>query len=174
VARPNPDSVALVERLKGLEFSFPDEALSPMSEPEVMAYANAMPGVVAALREAGFKAPYIEGTPRQVFGSIGLLADSMRATPGFDAALAKTGLPYADFRNRFMQVWAASYALSLDSSLAVFRAQGQDTLPDGKAVLQVFEPRIQASAKIPSENKELVRKYRVRLDLLRQVLVDTR
>lgn len=170
VARPKPDSVTFAERVKELEFDFPAEAQTPLTEPEVIAYANALPGVVAALKTAGFKAPYLEGPPREAFASIGRLADTMHSTPGFDAALEGAGLNYADFRSRFMQVWAAGYALSLDSSLAAFRAQGRDTLPDGKTVLQVFEPRIQACAKIPPENKELVRKHRARLDLLREVL----
>jgi hypothetical protein len=170
VVSPQSDSLALAERVKELQFNFPPEALAPMSEPEVIAYANALPGVVAALKTAGFKVPYLEGTPREVFGNIGQLADSMNATPGFAAALAKAGLQYAGFRTRFVQVWAAGYALSLDSSLAAFRAQGRDTLPDGKTVLLVFEPRIQACANIPPVNKELVRKYRARLDQLREVL----
>jgi hypothetical protein len=169
-AKPKPDSLAFAERAKELEFDFPAEALAPMSESEVAAYATALPGVVAALKKAGFKAPYLEGTPRQAFASIGLLADTMHSTPGFDAALARTGLKFTDFRSRFIQVWAAGYALSLDSSLDAFRAQGRDTLPEGNTVLTAFAPRIQACAKIPPRNKELVRQYRARLDLLREVL----
>lgn len=170
VAKPKPDSLAFAERAKELEFDFPAEALAPMSESEVAAYATVLPGVVAALKKAGFKAPYLEGTPRQAFASIGLLADTMHSTPGFDAALARTGLKFTDFRSRFIQVWAAGYALSLDSSLAAFRAQGRDTLPEDNTVLTAFAPRIQACAKIPPGNKELVRQYRARLDLLREVL----
>lgn len=164
------DSALQAERARELEFNFPVEALAPMTEPELVAYARTLPKVVAALKSAGFKAPYLEGAPRLVFANIGLLADSMNSTPGFGAALAEAGLNYADFRNRFMQVWAAGYALSLDSSLTAFRDQGRDTLPDGKTVLQMFEPRVQATARIPPGNKELVRKYRPLLDLLREVL----
>lgn len=60
VARPKPDSVTFAERVKELEFDFPAEAQTPLTEPEVIAYANALPGVVAALKADGFKAPYLE------------------------------------------------------------------------------------------------------------------
>ena len=129
VAPAKSDSAMLAERVKELEFNFPAEALAPMSEPEVVAYANALPGVVAALKKAGFKAPYLEGAPREVFANIGMLADSMKATPGFNAVLERSGLSDTDFRTRFMQTWAAGYALSLDSSLAAFHDQDATRCP---------------------------------------------
>jgi hypothetical protein len=164
------DSALAAERAKELEFSFPAEALAPMTESEIQAYVRTLPRVVSVLKAANFKAPYLEGSPRLVFAAIGLLADSMKATPGFSAALENSGMKYAVFRARFTQTWAAGYAVSLDSSLAAFREQGRDTLPDAPTVLAVFEPRIRACAQIPPANKELVRKYRAALDLLRRVL----
>jgi hypothetical protein len=168
--RPRADSVLLAERMKELEFTFPPEALAPLSEPQVVAYANALPGVVEVLRAAGFKAPYLEGTPREVYARMGWLADTMRAVPGFDSTLSRAGLSYSVFRSRFVQVWAAGYAIVLDSTVAALRSQESDTLPEVRGTLMVLGPWIRACSMIPPVNKGLARTYRPQLSALGKLL----
>jgi len=169
-ARPRADSVALAERMGNLEFSFPAEALAPMSEPQVVAYASALPGVVEVLRAAGFRAPYLEGTPREVYARLGWLADTMRAVPGFDSALFQAGLSYPAFRSRFTQVWVAGYAIVLDSTVTALRSQELDTLPEVRRTLMILGPWIRACSMIPPANKGLARTYRLQLSVLGSLL----
>ena len=171
VAVPQSESLKLAEQLKELAFDFPPEALDRLYEPEVSAYANALPALVVALKAAHFRPPYLEGArPREVFAQMGWLADTMRAAPGFDSALARYGLTARSFRATFLKVWAAGYAIALDSSIAAFKSRGGEAQPDGKRTLMLFQPRIDACAKIPPENIGLVRKYRDQLDILKQLL----
>lgn len=101
----------------GLPEGWPRETFAELSESELEAYADALPGVAAALKAVGFEP--LESEPPDLVTDMGVTIEAMKAVAGVEDSIKAAGLSWDSFRVTTYKVMAAENAMVLSIAAAM-------------------------------------------------------
>ncbi|MBM3330926.1 hypothetical protein FJY68_03630 [candidate division WOR-3 bacterium] len=143
---------------------WPKEALSPLSEDELVQFVKALPALSGALKAGKWETkPQREGT--SPLSTLTDLVEGMKVA-GINESLKPFG-GWARIRPTLYKVFAATAALVIDRASPEFvEGMKQDTTAGGRRSLQDFEFFKSACTQVPEANKQLVTRFQEQLQPL--------
>lgn len=141
----------------------PAYAFEPIAEAEGEKFFAALPGVAAALKEAGYAPEEKEG--EEIPAALTRVVGGMEEVAGVKEALEQSGTSWAEFGPTMHKVMAASAAFSLDMAVSM-SGQLADDSEEGKEMATYIEQAKAFCSKVPQENRQFVIQNMEKLEAL--------
>lgn len=140
---------------------WPTETFAELTKPEMDAYVKVLPGVMAALRKANFKA--VQSNPPDLVKDMGTTIEAMKTAAGVDDALKAGGSSWAAYRTATYKVMAATNAMVIGMAEAMM---SDSTSKEGKQAKAMFKAAKPVFDQVPKKNGEMLFTYMDQLKAL--------
>lgn len=136
---------------------WPAETFTELTKPEMDAYANVLPTVIAALKQANFEP--CQSKPPDLVKDMGTTIDAIETAAGVKDALKAGGMSWDAFRTTTYKIMAATEAMVVATADSLESEIGDSTSEAAGQVRAMVAAAKPALDQVPERNGEIVLAY---------------